>query len=90
MFDYGKYVNLLRGKEDVLASNFSPVVGSKALSIWAQRCNCDTTANVGQDLVRLAGGEVWKITEDSYVKLLLLRTSSLLRRVYSDSNRLAT
>jgi len=26
MFDYGKYVNLLRGKEDVLASNFSPVV----------------------------------------------------------------
>jgi len=73
MFDYGKYVNLLRGKEDVLASNFGSVVGSKALSIWAQRCNCDTTANVGQDLVRLAGGEVWKITEDQLREVITIK-----------------
>jgi len=64
MFDYGKYVSLLSGKEDVLASNFSPIVGSKALNIWAQQCNSDAAVNVGQNLVRLVGGEVWRITQD--------------------------
>lgn len=72
LFDYGKYVNLLNGNEDVLSGNFTPIVGVKALNIWAERFGYRIDANV-QRLEELVDMQPWRIKEDDLANALKLR-----------------
>mgnify|MGYP001180874025 CR=1 FL=1 len=72
LFDYGKYVSLLNGSEDVLAGDFTPIVGGKAFNIWAERSGCSVDVNV-QRLDELVNIEPWRIKEDDLANALKLR-----------------
>lgn len=72
LFDYGKYVSLLSGNEEVLAGNFTPIVGTKALNIWAERSGCSVDVNVRR-LDELVNTEPWRIREDDLANALKLR-----------------
>jgi len=59
MFDYGKYVNLLRARKTYWQAISVPLWVRRHSVFGHSDAIVIPTANVGQDLVRLAGGEVW-------------------------------